>query len=406
MNKSIHYILLICVCLMMHNGCATYRAHQVVPTPIVQAKEEIPEEALLDVGIVVFESGELLEEEAKDQGTNPEIRKAESHFIPYHLKNTLQQSSHWGAVRVVPAGTDEVDLVVKGEIIESNGEHLVLKIEVIDATGKTWMEKIYEEKATPALYNDNVTGQKDAYQALYNTIANDMAALKRQLNAYDIRQIRTISKLKFASDFAPEVFGDYLGKDAKGRTTINRIPADNDPFMKRLLRIRERDHMYVDTLNEYYEVFYNEMWPAYENWRKNNLTEQTALREMKRSSYARMAGGALMVALAIALGGEVNNTALLNAMVFAGGAVIINGINISKQAEIHAMAIQELSESFGNEMKPVVMEFQGKKYELTGSAEEQYARWRELLRKIYYAETGFGPDASPGDGEREPLNEN
>ena len=113
-----------------------------------------------------------------------------------------------------------------------------------------------------------------------------------------------------------------------------------------------------------------------------------------------------MMALAIALGGQVDNTALLNAMVFTGGAVIINGINISKQAEIHAMAIQELSESFGNEMKPVVMEFQGKEYELTGSAEEQYARWRELLKKIYYAETGFGPDASTGDGGESPLNEN
>jgi hypothetical protein len=35
------------------------------------------------------------------------------------------------------------------------------------------------------------------------------------------------------------------------------------------------------------------------------------------------------------------------------------------------------------------MEFQGKTYELTGSAEEQYRRWRELLRQIYDAETGF-----------------
>ena len=72
-----------------------------------------------------------------------------------------------------------------------------------------------------------------------------------------------------------------------------------------------------------------------------------------------------------------------------------SGINISKQAEIHRVAIQELSESFGNEMKPVVMEFQGKKYELTGSAEEQYRHWRELLREIYYEETGFGKTDSP-----------
>ena len=56
---------------------------------------------------------------------------------------------------------------------------------------------------------------------------------------------------------------------------------------------------------------------------------------------------------------------------------------------MHRAAIQELSESFDNEMKPLVMEFEGKTYELTGSAEEQYHRWRELLRQIYLAETGL-----------------
>jgi hypothetical protein len=48
-------------------------------------------------------------------------------------------------------------------------------------------------------------------------------------------------------------------------------------------------------------------------------------------------------------------------------------------------------------MKPVVMEFEGKQYELTGSAEEQFKQWRELLRKIYYAETGFAPDPEMND---------
>jgi hypothetical protein len=37
------------------------------------------------------------------------------------------------------------------------------------------------------------------------------------------------------------------------------------------------------------------------------------------------------------------------------------------------------------------MEFEGKQYELTGSAEEQFKRWRELLRQIYFEETGFEP---------------
>jgi hypothetical protein len=394
MKPSIRNILILFTFFLVLDACATYRAHEVEPTSISQAQHEIPEEDLLDVGISVFESKELTEESAKEQGTHSAIRKAEQHFVPYHLKNTLQQSSHWGAVRVIPAETAGMDILVRGEIMESNGEHLIVKVEVIDASGTTWLQRTYEAKGKQSAYSGNVPGQKDAFQDLYNTIANDLAASKKDLTSDEIRKIRSISRLKFAEEFAPDAFHGYLTKDEDNLMTIHRLPADDDPMMDRLLKIRERDHMYVDTLNEYYDNFYNEMWPAYENWRKANLTEQAALRKVKKDAFLRQAAGALMLALAIALDvGDVPNTgALQNIMILAGGAVIVDGINISQQAEIHSLAIQELSDSFGAEMQPVVMEFQGKKYELSGSAEEQYARWRELLREIYYTETGFSPD--------------
>jgi hypothetical protein len=41
------------------------------------------------------------------------------------------------------------------------------------------------------------------------------------------------------------------------------------------------------------------------------------------------------------------------------------------------------------------MEFEGQQYELTGSAEEQFKKWKLLLRQIYFAETGFEPTPSP-----------
>jgi len=391
MKRCVHELLIVLACLFVLHGCATYRIQEVGHTSILQAKEEIPEEELLDVGITVFGTREITEEKAKDEGTHPDVRKAECHFIPYHLKNTLQQSSHWGAVRVIPGESPNVDLLVRGEVLESNGRRLIVGVEVIDAAGHTWLRRAYEEEATLNFYTDNVPGEKDAFQDLYNAIANDLAAHKKSLSLEEIRKIRTITKLKFAQDFASDAFDGYLIKDKKERITLNRLPADGDPMMERLLQIRDRDHMYVDTLNEYYDGFYNRMWPSYEEWRKANLTEQIAIGKIKRQAYVRQASGALMMALALALAlGNVDNTsAIQEGLILGGGAILMNGINISKQAEIHSMAIQELSESFGNEMKPVVMEFQGKKYELTGSAEEQYKHWRELLRKIYYEETGF-----------------
>jgi hypothetical protein len=399
MIRLVRFIPILFASLIIINGCATNRAQQVGPTPIVQAQKEFKEDELLDVGIAVFKSSELTEEKAKEEGTSDEIRKSESHYMPYVLETTLQQSSHWGAVRVLPTEETAVDLLVKGEIIESNGEHLVLKVDVVDATGKTWMTKTYEADAAEDTY-DNKEGKKDAFQDLYNTIANDMAAYKKQLTPDEIKTIRTVSKLKFADDFAPEAFGGYLSKNKENIITITRLPADDDPMMARLLKIRERDQMYVDTLNEYYEGFYNEMWSPYEDWRKANYVEQTAIRSIKRKALFQKLIGALMVAAAIGLGvGDVQGTAALQSvMVIAGGAVIINGFNVSKEAEIHRDAIQELSESFGKEMKPITVEFQGETYKLTGSAEEQYKHWRELLRQIYYKETGFvEPDATDKD---------
>jgi hypothetical protein len=376
------------------SACATYNAHEVGPTVIHQAREQIPEETLMDVGIEVFQSAGLSKEEAKDEGTTSEIRKAEGHYIPYHLKNTLQQSGHWGAVRMLPAGSKGSDLRLRGTIIRSNGEYLVLKVEAVDASGNIWLNKTYELDAEESSYLDTDQTGNDPFQHLYNAVANDLAAYQENMPQADRLKIRQISKLQFASDFAPGIFSEYLRIEPSGKITINRLPSDDDPMMARLLQIRERDHMYVDTLNEYYDGFYNEMWPAYEDWRKANQTEQVALRKINQEATMKTVSGILLVAAGIALGFSRSNTGILPGLMVAGGtAVIVNGVNVSREAEIHRDAIKELSESFGNEMKPMVVEFQGKKYELTGSVEEQYKRWKELLRKIYYAETGFEPES-------------
>ncbi len=385
--------------MFIMSGCASYQAQKVGPTPMMRAESEIPEEQLLDVGILVFESEELTEEQAEEQGTSNEIRKAEGHFLPYHLKNSLQQSGQWGAVQVIPAETNSVDLLVKGQILESNGLFLGLRIEVRDATGKKWFSRNYKAEAAESSYGGNRIGEKDAFQDIYNAIANDMARYKMALKPEQVGRIRTTAKLKFAEEFAPDAFKGYLDKDNGKEIAINRLPADDDPMMDRLLKIREREYMYVDTLNEQYDGFYNDMWPSYENWRQLNMTERKAIKEIKKRALTRQIVGALLIAGAIAAGSgnSGNMVALQTSMVLIGGQVVLDGFNISKEAEIHEAAIQELSDSFGGEMKPVVMEFEGNQYELTGSAEEQFQQWRELLRNIYYAETGFDPDQPPDD---------
>jgi hypothetical protein len=388
-------LTLLCYCLAtVLNGCAThYNARQVEATSVQIAQQEIPEANLLDVGIVVFESAELTEDDIEDKGTNNEIRQSETHFIPCHLRNTLQRSAQWGAVRVIPEASGTHDVLITGEILESNGQELVLKIKAADASGRQWFEETYRQEVTGISYRDNAPWEQDPYQHLYNTVANDLAAYRAKLPPGSAQRIRSIAKLTFARDFAPEAYGDYLVENEDQELVLNRLPADGDPHMARLMTIRERDNMYIDTLNQYYDGFYAGMWPAYENWRKLDLTERLARGEIEKSALLRKAGGALLVAMAILL--EAANPGSSNLvsglLVVSGGQVFMSGINLSKQAEMHSAAIAEMSESFGADMEPVNLELKGQTYELTGSAQEQYRQWRDLLRRIYQQETGFGP---------------
>jgi hypothetical protein len=383
---------------LVAGGCATPGYHRVKPTPLDQAQVEVPEDQLLDVGVALSAAPERSEKQLEKEGTNEDIRKSECKYVPFHLKNTLQRSSYWGSVQVVPEADDEVDLTVTSELVKSNGEIMQFKVEAVDALGRRWLKRNYEAKAGETNYQITTRGQRDAFQDVYNTVANDLSSFLQGLSPEDVEEIRRAAKLKFAADFAPDAFAEYITTNGKGKTTVLRLPADDDPLMDRIDRIRERDAMFVDTLNQYYEGFYDNMWDAYENWRRYNLAEQEALRRVQGEAFLKTVAGVLMIAAAIALdAGNTDLGALSGILILAGGQVVINGVNVSQQAEIHASAIQELSATFGTEMRPTVLELEGKQYQLTGTAAEQYEKWRDLLRRIYFEETGFAA-SEPGAG--------
>ena len=113
-----------------------------------------------------------------------------------------------------------------------------------------------------------------------------------------------------------------------------------------------------------------------------------------RFMYIRQFFITLLVAAAIALevyGGSSSSNILEGLLLLSGGQVFMSGLNISKQADMHSAAIQELSESFGADMEPIILDIQGQTHELSGTAQEQYRQWRGLLKEIYLRETGIVP---------------
>src|SRR6185436_3980518 len=106
-----------------------------------QAKGEIPDERLLDIGVAVFDTGlsERDRERLAAKGFSPELRRAEGRFVAFHLKKTMEGTGNWGAVRVLPAPAEGLDVLVTGKIAKSTGKDLELEVDAIDATGRHWL---------------------------------------------------------------------------------------------------------------------------------------------------------------------------------------------------------------------------------------------------------------------------
>jgi hypothetical protein len=374
-------------------ACSGVTHKDVEPTAINMVETELSESDLLDVGIETFDPGTEGADVDEEESVSPEIRKSEARYIPVHLKNTMQRTGHWGAVRVVPTRTEATDWLVSGKILQSDGETLELAIDAHDATGRHWFSHVYEAEKEPEEYDKHRRGEDDPFQDLYNSIANDLARHKAALTPEDISNIRQVAELRFAAWLAPDVFAPYLMEDEDGIWHVKRLPAADDPMLRRVLAIREREYMLVDTLTSHYDVFYANMWDPYVSWRQSRAEEVEALREVERKALTRQILGGALIAGAIALdvlAGGNNTVALRNAMLIGGGISLKSGIDLGGQVEIHEDAIRELGVSFESDVKPLVVEVDGETVELTGSAEVQYADWRHLLKSIYFTESGLG----------------
>ena len=159
------------------------------------------------------------------------------------------------------------------------------------------------------------------------------------------------------------------------------------------------------------------METPYFDWRRLTSEEAAALREVKRKTTQRYLLGSALIIGAIAmemLGGDTNTESLRDVMVLGGAASVQQGMDLGAQKNIYKDAIRELGESFQAEVAPMVVDVEGQTTEITGSAEEQFIKWRALLREIYESETGLPvpsvqinehPDAEsgPADGAPEPA---
>lgn len=374
------------------SACATHTVKTTSYTPVVQDSQDVPEDFLLDVGVSLFDPG-IDEYLGDDEDTaNPEIRVAESRYAPYLLAETLQRSANWGIVRVMPNSESPMDVQVNGTILRSNGEAMIIRVEVNDSRGRHWYTEEYEEVVSQFSYDPQNRQKNDPFQVIYNKIANDLLAYRqRNIEASEVREIRTVSELLFAQRFSDDAFGNYLARDRNGEYQLTALPADNDPLLGRIRSIRERDFMFIDTVQDYFATYVRQMRLPYDSWREQSYQETITLRELEASARRRFIAGAAAVVGGIAAASNGGNWATQAGgatAVGAGAFLVKSGFDKQAEARIHMQALEELGESLENAVAPQVINLDDRTITLSGSVEEQYGQWRDILADLYAAEMG------------------
>jgi hypothetical protein len=342
--------------------------------PLRTPAQPIPDDALLDVAIPPLDDGLHLTDE--DDTVFPEVRYAEAIYFSNQLAKTMEKSGAWGAIRVTPNTSVIMDVYVTGTILQSDGETLDLQIEVFDGSGKQWMNSRYVHVTGKYSYDRRLKNLGDPFQNVFTRIANDVLKAREKMSDEQAIRLRQISELRFARDFSPEAFDEYISEDRKGILNIERLPAENDTILQRVHRIRERDYLYVDTMQDYYDVFAQRMHLPYQDFRRASYESVVKARQLKKQGTKRIIAGIGAILAGIYGRQQASN-------------------RIQQDAGTATAAVGGYIISLETEIGPQVIDLEDRTITLTGTVQAQYEQWRGLLQQIYEQERSLPPQAPP-----------
>ena len=321
----------------------------------------------------------------------PEVRFAEAIYFSNQLAKVLEKSGAWGAIRVTPSDDVIMDLYITGTILQSDGETMDLEIQVKDSSGKQWFSKNYQQAVGKYAYDRRLKSLGDPFQNLFVRIANDLLSYREKLSSQRAIELRTISELRFAKTFSAQAFDSYISEKRDGTLVIDKLPADNDSILVRVRKIRERDYLYIDTMQDYYDGFTQQMHLAYQDFRRASYDSVVKARQLDKQGNRRIVAG-IGAILAGIYGRSEADTRIARdagtATAAVGGFAIKSGLEKKQQASAYNESVAEMGSSLEAEIAPQVIELEDRTVTLTGTVQAQYQQWQELLQKIYQQERG------------------
>ena len=355
--------------------------------PPLTATTSIPEHLLLNIGVKVLDANiPKSYDERTALNITDEIRRAEANYIAHFAKELLQSTGNWGAVRVLPRDSYAVDVTISGTIMHSDGERLIVNVTVQDARGIVWFEDEYETLASKFAYEPQIPENVDPFQSMYKSVADRMYKFHAQLTTEEIKEIRTTAELLFAQEFSPDAFSNHLAVEQDDVVRISRMPSEEDPMLRRVRQIREREYLFIDTLDEYYGDFSSRMYPSYQKWREGSYEDAIAYREERNKARAKLLAGGLMIASGAAMQrSSARATEYAGyAGVIGGAGEVLGGIQARANLTLHGAALRELGVSAAADISPHTLELEDATISLMGSVDEQYTELKRILRRLFF----------------------
>ena len=371
----------------------------------------------LKVAVPVLGTGvDEFSDELEKEGIWPGLRKTETIRSATKIRDALFDLNQFVSVVVFPDTSISADLYVLGSIRESTGEIMSIEWQLVDATGKIWIRKNKETHRVPPGWHERYGGTGiDPFQELYRKIAYSVyKELKKYARKHasivkqnrkrardgqspklsELDRIVAIRELVMAQYFAPEIYGDAIAEKKSSRSnsrlTLQYLPDKSAQEWTRIESFRQRDETFTLLMNDYYNTFRAKVDPSYELWLKDIYPIARETRILRRQANVEKALGVVTLIAAASAAKDADSTGKRDRAIAVGAAVgstlLIKGFIDSARSKEQLEIFNETARSYHDSFNPISVELAGKTITLQGTAQEQFAQWRGLLRDFYERE--------------------
>lgn len=345
--------------VLVLSACATHPAPAPAPSApeaLIEGKAEPP---FLNVSISAFTNDNL--RKGGENRIYAPIREVEASYLPVLLRNALNDSGNWGAVRVTPLPNVSAEVQVAASIVTSTALELALHVTVTDSRGITWIDKVYDNRAGSQTYAGEVGD--DAFRGLFNQVANDMYRAKRALAQDDVENMLRASMLRYAASLSPKAFSRYLVEDGHGVIQVVGLPAADDKMYARVQKIRDSEFKFEDAMDDQYSTFYQQLKTIYPYWQRLSyeLLDYNNRLNATGSKYDEKERSGTWAATK-----DVYDT--------------------FKEYKLNEDELRELATTFKSETQRSTFRLEGRVIELSGPLQDQFKQWKKILDQIYTLE--------------------